>query len=314
MECINNLSEVSFESSFKWRINNLLKTNKAFIIKSKAFPVNETNASWYLKAKQLVFSAGEKLLELKLCVRSVHLNEVYDDENAVFKFSVEVGNGRKIESGPIVRDTSVNYLLIEHTLSQYVTIGKDDDSILLQPTLVIETLSYESQTDQQEDNPASLETDQQNEAEQAVETGQENVAQQEDFVVVSAQDLVPKETEKSEKEEASEEDNSEEDSDESDESDQEEEEEKEEEEEEGEDNEQLEKEQTPQVKESVFAQAKAQSNESADMKRVECVLASERKVVLTINQRIENIYLTKMRQVAAVSAHVLVEGSKVNLK
>lgn len=142
MEYVSDISEVSFESSFKWTVNNLsaANNNKNYFIKSKEIQFKEANATWYLKLKLFVYSSTEKLLGV-----SFFLVDDGRDENARYKFSLKMSDGSGEESPFIVKNETKRSHLLEYKLGKYMSLGEGVESITLEPVCIMETLKQDSE-------------------------------------------------------------------------------------------------------------------------------------------------------------------------
>lgn len=146
MEIISNLKEVTHESVFKWRINNISAANngKNYIIQSKEIDFADVDASWFLKVEPVILNTNETFLSVKFCVR-----DSKKDENARYKFNLKVrgenGKMRSLEKeiGFIQKNRVCKGYLMEVYLQGYLPVTKGENFFVLEATCTIESLIQE---------------------------------------------------------------------------------------------------------------------------------------------------------------------------
>lgn len=153
MEFVSDLNEVSFSSTFKWRINNLsasqwqqAKAKKNFIIKSHEIKFKQANAVWYVKIRVFVYNTNQKFLQVNF-----YVVDDGQDENARYKFNMKLSDGSVIDaSALIVKNSTNSSALLDCELGKYITLTKDEDSVVLEPTCIMETLKHNKEVEEVE--------------------------------------------------------------------------------------------------------------------------------------------------------------------
>lgn len=138
MDFVTDLVEVSFDQSFKWKINNVNAADpkKDYMIKSKELRFFEANATWYLKIRQFVYNSGERFLG-----STFYLRDDGKDENARYKFSIKLESGMILESQFISKNKTAKSSLLEYQMSQFIPLDEGDNSIVIEPKCILETMS-----------------------------------------------------------------------------------------------------------------------------------------------------------------------------
>lgn len=114
MEFESNLSEVTFGSSFKWKINNLIVAdNCKYSVKSPKCFFKEANATWYVKCIVRGFYEG------KVCVGfTFFLEDDQQDENIRYKFGVKNAKGKIVKSHFIEKRKSQKNELLKYDIGE----------------------------------------------------------------------------------------------------------------------------------------------------------------------------------------------------
>jgi hypothetical protein len=148
MDIVTNLIEESFDSSFKWTVNNLFAANpkKNYIIRSKEKNFYEANATWQIKLSSFVYNSGERFLN-----PTFYLRDDGSDENARYKFSITLDDGKVFESQFIAKNKTSKSALLEYQMSQYIPLEKDCESIVINPKVVFETLSHNTELEPEQE-------------------------------------------------------------------------------------------------------------------------------------------------------------------
>jgi hypothetical protein len=153
MEFVSELKEISYESSFKWKINNLsvASAKKNYVIKSNEVDFKEANAKWFVKIKQFISESGIIWLDI-----TFYLRDDGKDDNARYNFAVKTIKGTShdndlVDSGPFISKNQTNKRsLLERNMGKYIPIGVGCENIEIEPICTMETLKHEVEVEAEE--------------------------------------------------------------------------------------------------------------------------------------------------------------------
>lgn len=134
MEFFSSVNNVSFQSGFKWSINNFSEVNRSYTIRSEKVKFEEVGASWILEVSPSQCNTIETCIKLKCLII-----DDGSDENAQYKFRIKFSNGSTLETPFAVRNKTAESAVLELNLQTMVTY---EDPFILNGEVVFESISH----------------------------------------------------------------------------------------------------------------------------------------------------------------------------
>lgn len=140
MDLISDLEEVSYQDSFKWRINNIPQPNmrKEFIIKSKEKYFKKADAMWCMQLNLVKNDTPVRYFSVTFFLFYGGL-----DVNATYKFGIRMGDKLIMESPFVAKPnkSTTEPLEFRFNANQCITL-RGEDFMELEPFCIVETLQH----------------------------------------------------------------------------------------------------------------------------------------------------------------------------